>query len=177
MTALTFDPHAALAEIRSQERLRAKEANRANLANDREAANSLAPLAHLALSPAQDPKWLEPPEAQGGAAAWQAALAWVNVCLPPHGACPARWFQIVEDARWLAHRHGDAAAALGWTAGDLFGLDRALAGWGGLADRMNGARKVVFTDSLARWQSDDLEGWLWRRTLRPMPTIWEVHTG
>ncbi len=130
MTALNFNPHAALAEIRSQDWLRAKEANRANLANDRVAATSLAPLAHLALSPAQDPKWPEPPEAEGGAAAWQAALARVNACLPPHGACPARWFQIVEDAQWLADGHGDAAAALGWTSGDLFGLDSALAAWG-----------------------------------------------
>ena len=60
-----------------------------------------------------------------------------------------------------------------WLAGDLSGLDDQRDGWGGLADRMNGA----FTDSPARWQSDDLEGLLWRRTLRPMPMIREVHTG
>jgi len=81
---------------------------------------------------------------------------------------------LLGDARWLAETHAEAAEALGWTASDLFGLDDTLDGWGGLAYRLRGARRVTFTDAVARWHSDHEDGWLWRRTVRPMRTIWEI---
>lgn len=111
---------------------------------------------------------LEPPDL------WRERLARLDPAAPPAG-CPAdRWAQLVGDCLWLADRHGCNAAALGWTASDLFGLDDSHDGWGGLADRLEGARRVTLSNSVAHWRSDDLEGWLWRRTLRPMRAIWEV---
>lgn len=114
--------------------------------------------------------------APGCPSAWQAALARLDASLPPQGFSPERWRELMEDARWLADRHGGSAAALGWSASDLFGLDSMLDDWGGLADRLHGARRVTFTDTVAHWRSDEIDGWLWRRTLRPMRTVWEyVH--
>lgn len=109
-----------------------------------------------------------------GPDAWQVALARLDAATAPQGFTSARWRQLVEDARWLADRHGSSAAALGWSASDLFGLDDTLDGWGGLADRLRGAKRVNFTDTVAHWRSDELDGWLWRRTLRPMRAIWEM---
>ena len=54
------------------------------------------------------------------------------------------------------------------------GLLQRFDGWGGVVDRLGGARSLAFTDSLAHWQPDDLDVWLWRGTLRPMRTVWEV---
>ena len=84
-----------------------------------------------------------------------------------------RWRWLVTDALWLARTHGDAAALLGWNASDLFGIDP-LPGWGGLADRLEGARHVTFTDTVAHWRGDDLTGWLWRKTLTPKLPIWAL---
>lgn len=168
MSALNFDPYAALAAIENGTGLRAKGANRANL-TAQPPAQTLAPLAQLALSPTPDRKtaWTDP-------TAWQDALARLDAAMPAPGYAPERWWQLVEDARWLADRHGRAAAALGWTASVLFGLDATLDGWGGVADRLRGARRVAFTDRLAHWRGEELEGWLWRRTLRPMAPLWHA---
>lgn len=167
MNALNFDPYAALAEIENGAGLRA---NRANWANP---GSTLAPLASLALSPAPKPKTHLPATPLTEAGAWREALARLDAETPPHGFTPERWRQLLDDARWLADRHGGNAAALGWTASDLFGLDPALNGWGGLADRLQGARNVTLCAAIARWQGNDLQGWLWRKTLKPIQAIWD----
>lgn len=105
---------------------------------------------------------------------WQTALLDLDRSIPPQGFKASRWRQLFEDACWLAERHGDAASALGWTASDLFGVHETLDDWGGLADRLHGARRVHFTDVLAHWRTDEEEGWLWRKSLRTMPLIWEL---
>lgn len=105
---------------------------------------------------------------------WQTALASIDAAIAPQALTRVRWRQLLDDARWLADQHGPSASALGWTASDLFGVDDILDGWGGLADRLRGARRAKFTDTIVRWRSDHEDGWLWRRTLRPMRTIWEV---
>lgn len=175
MTALNFDPYAALAEIENGTGLRAnqaKGANPASAAADR--LQTLAPLAPLALSPDAKQKTDAGEQGPADPIAWQAALTRLDAATTPEGFTPARWRELVEDARWLADRHGGSAAALGWTASDLFGLDDTLDGWGGLADRLKGARRATFTDTVARWRSDAEDGWLWRRTLRPMRAMWEM---
>lgn len=168
MSALNFDPYAALAEIENGTGLRANWAKRAN------PAQTLAPLAQLALSPTSKPEMPAGEVLPSDAIAWQAVLARLDASQPPPNHNPERWWQLLEDARWLADRHGSSAAALGWTASDLFGLDDTHDGRGGLADRLAGARRVTFTDTVAHWRSADLDGWLWRRTLRPMRTIWAL---
>lgn len=165
MSALNFDPYAALAEIESSMGLRANRAKRAN------PATVLAPLAPLALSPAPNQKTSEAIPAPSDPRAWQTELAALSPSHPLGGIDPGRWRCLLTDAQWLARTHGEAAAALGWTSSDLFGLDP-LPRWGGLADRLHGARRVTLTDTVAHWIGEDETGWLWRRTLTPKPPIW-----
>lgn len=167
MTALNFDPYAALAEIENGKGLRANRASRAN------PAPTLAQLAPLALSPAQISKCDAGDIAVAALAEWSDALAALDVSVPPICIAPDRWRVLLIDARWLCQYHGRAAAALGWSASDLFGIDP-LPGWGGLADRLEGTRNLVLTDRIAHWSRTDLEGWLWRRTLTAKPVMWEV---
>jgi hypothetical protein len=105
---------------------------------------------------------------------WTAALAAINANRAPASYDPDRWRDLLTNARWLCHYHGPAAAALGWTASDLFGIGPA-SGWGGLADRLEGARNLVLTDRIAHWRGPDIDGRLWRESMRlPMPPIWEI---
>ena len=106
-------------------------------------------------------------------AAWLAALVALDTSRPPAGIMPDLWPVVLADALWIARAHGDNAAALGWSASDLFGLS-AYPGEGGLADRLEGARRLAFTSGVAHWRGDESEGWLWRRTLTAKPPIWEV---
>lgn len=104
-------------------------------------------------------------------AQWAATLSRLDASRPVGGIHPDRWRVLLADARWIARHHAETAAAFGWTASDLFGIDR-LRGWGGLADRLEGARRLAFTARVAHWQDDDSEGWLWRHTLRPYALLW-----
>jgi hypothetical protein len=164
---LAFDPYAALAEIESASGLRANGANRAN---PMPVETPLAPLAQLALSPTPIRILHDPASDPVG---WALALTRTDTSRVPAGYDPDRWRGLIDDARWLCRCHGDAAHGLGWTASDLFGVGAA-PGWGGLADWLVGARKLLLTDRIAHWRGDDLEGWLWRQTMRPMPLIWEA---
>lgn len=106
--------------------------------------------------------------------AWGAALGGLDRCTPAWGLNPERWSQLVDDARWLASANGKAAAALGWSASDLFGIKPGHDGWGGLADRLEGARTVKLTGRIAQWRSDECTGWLWRETQHAMPLLWQM---
>lgn len=107
--------------------------------------------------------------------AWVSALRSVDRCSPGWGLHPDRWAQLVDDARWLASAHGKTAAALGWRASDLFGIEPGRDGWGGLADRLEGARTIRLTTNLAHWRGDDGAGWLWRQSLTDKPALWQVN--
>lgn len=167
MSALAFDPHKALAKIENKSGLRANRADGAN--PDR----TLAQLAPLALSPARNAETRKRPAA--GPSDWFAALAMVDPHRAPAGIDPGWWRELLSDARWLARHHAEAAAAIGWSASNLFGIRPHLGqGEGSLADRLEGARRLAFTSGVAHWQGEDREGWLWRRTLEPMTLIWEA---
>lgn len=116
----------------------------------------------------------QPPLGQcTGPADWAAALAAIDPGQPPSGFPLGWWRTLHSDCLWLCEHHAEAAASLGWSAGDLFGVsDRA--GWGGLADRLEGARCVVLTEAVATWRGDGMAGRLWRETLPAMPAIWEI---
>lgn len=105
-------------------------------------------------------------------AAWSAALALLDSGRAPVGVEPDLWPMILADAQWIARVHGENAAALGWNASDLFGLSDH-PGEGGLADRLEGARRLAFTSSVAHWLGGECEGWLWRRTLDVKPLLWD----
>lgn len=164
MNALNFDPYVALAEIAAGAGLKA---NGANQAKD---SGSLASLALLAPSPAAQSKPTQPPSTP---ATWSGLLAAIPSDTPVGHRTLEQWQTLLDDSCWLAIYHGPAAHALGWTASDFFGFDPQ-PGWGGLADRLRGARSLVLTRTVARWTARDCEGWLWRQTLTPRPTIWEA---
>ena len=105
--------------------------------------------------------------------AWVSALAALDTSRPPAGIAADLWHVVLADALWIARFHADTAAALGWSASDLFGLAD-YPGEGGLADRLEGARRLAFTSDFAHWRGDECEGWLWRRTLTAKPLIWEA---
>lgn len=105
--------------------------------------------------------------------AWLAALATLDSSHPPAEIAPDLWPMVLADALWIARIHGEAAAALGWSASDLFGIGPE-PGNGGLADRLDGARRLAFTSSVAHWRGEDCEGWLWRRSLTAKAVIWEA---
>lgn len=105
---------------------------------------------------------------------WLPALVAIDLCKPAAGVAAERWAQLVEDARWIASAHGTVAAALGWRASDLFGIDPAHDGWGGLADRLTGARGLKLTANVAHWRGQECDGWLWRASLTPKPLLWDV---
>ncbi len=49
--------------------------------------------------------------------------------------------------------HGVYAAKCGWTAADIFGLWPDKPHWGGIADRLRGARSLVMDADRASWRS------------------------
>lgn len=106
-------------------------------------------------------------------AQWAAALASLDASRTPGGIDRERWRTLLADARWIARHHTETAAAFGWTASDLFGIDP-LPGWGGVADRLKGARRLAFTARVAHWSDGESEGWLWRHSLRPKPLLWSA---
>lgn len=106
-------------------------------------------------------------------AGWAAALAEINPEQPPNGFPLGWWRTLHSDCLWLCGHHAEAAASLGWSAGDLFGVAER-PGWGGLADRLEGARCVVLIETIGTWRGDGLAGRLWRQTLPAMPPIWEI---
>lgn len=134
-------------------------------------ADTSAPMAHSVPIVSIVPRAVSQIEVPADPAAWLAALGALDTSRPPAGIAPDLWPILLADALWIARIHGEAAAALGWSASDLFGIGRE-PGNGGLADRLDGARQLAFTSSVARWRGEDCEGWLWRHTLTAKPVIW-----
>lgn len=171
MGALSFNPYEALAEIQKRQGPAAKPANPAK--DSPKEAKALAALAGLAGAPVETANPCPPVLATESAANWSAALARLDASRAPRGIDPCHWRTLLADAQWLCDRHGRAAHRLGWDASALFGIGPRI-GWGGLADRLEGARNLVLTDRVAHWRGADLEGWLWRESMRPMPLIWSI---
>lgn len=104
---------------------------------------------------------------------WRAKLASLDRENPPPMIDPKRWRTLIDDARWIADTHGKAAAVFGWTAAQLFGIDGAQ-GWGGLADRIDEARRLALTADAARWRNEQEDGKLWRIGCKGGVPIWEI---
>lgn len=92
MTALNFDPYAALAEIQNGGGLRANRAKRANLHPERpDPSQALAQLSPLALSPTENQKSVGSDIVPTDPTAWQAELARLDAATAPQGFTPQRW--------------------------------------------------------------------------------------
>jgi hypothetical protein len=84
---------------------------------------------------------------------WHARLSQLDVYEPPEGFDKMRWGTLLHDCWWLYETHASRLVRDGWTAADLFLVLPSQRGWGGLADRLQGARNVLFDDrGLAHWR-------------------------
>jgi hypothetical protein len=92
------------------------------------------------------------------------------------GLAPLRWRQLIEDADWLLVNFGQQALRDGWSVGELFGRWPDKDGWGGLADRLRGARSLKMTADRAHWRRmfsgspDQLN----RTTYPDLQPLWEA---
>jgi hypothetical protein len=77
---------------------------------------------------------------------WHAHLSKLDVHDPPEGFDQMRWGTLVHDCWWLYETHASRLVRDGWSAMDLLGVLPSYRGWGGLADRLQGARNVLFDD-------------------------------
>ncbi len=84
---------------------------------------------------------------------WAHQLARLDPCQPPEGFCMKRWRTLYSDATWLLRNVEVSAARDGWSDADLFGLWTDKPGWGGIADRLRGARSLVMDADRASWRS------------------------
>jgi hypothetical protein len=83
---------------------------------------------------------------------WHRQLTVLDVYEPPEGFDQRRWGTLVDDCCWLYATHASRLVRDGWSAADLFAVIPSQRGWGGLADRLLGARNVLFDDaSKAHW--------------------------
>ena len=90
----------------------------------------------------------------------RAGLGRLDPARPLHQLDGGRWRRLLEDAEWVLDEFAPGAFADGWTAVDLFGLwwwDNAGTltlkdGWGGIADRLQGARSLKMTANRAHWR-------------------------
>lgn len=83
---------------------------------------------------------------------WFARLSALDVYEPPEDFDQRRWGMLLDDACWLYSTHASRLVRHGWSAMDLFAVIPSQRGWGGLADRIRGARNVLFDDrGQAHW--------------------------
>lgn len=164
---LKFDPYRWLAENAGQSGPAAGHvATVAAVATaTREMRNSVSPL---------EPATLATTATEQTLAQWRNRLA----ALSPD--CPAGPFNADEwacwhcDALWLLDSHGANAIRLGWTAADLFSIEPRHVRFGGLADRLGGARELVMDASRARWRSPESMGFYKRGSGPALPLAWEL---
>ena len=99
---------------------------------------------------------------------WAGGVAGLDPDCPPADVPPGRWRGFVDDARrFLASDFAAAAAALGWSALDLFGCDRdrpfARIDRAGLLWLLSGSRLVALTTDAARIETRTGARQTWRR--------------
>lgn len=143
--------------------------------DDRDNRDKIAPLTHFVPIVPNVPVVVSRSRSLTDPTGWGQMLAALDTSRPPTGIEPDWWQRVLADAQWLGRNHGEAAAAFGWCASDLFGIEPHRGPFnGGLADRLDGARRLAVTTRLAHWRGAEWEGWLWRRSLDAKPLLWEV---
>jgi hypothetical protein len=84
---------------------------------------------------------------------WKRALARLDYRQPIAGIDQKRWANLVDNADWLLAEHGENAARFGWDTADLFGLWPDKPAWGGVVDRLRGARSLLLSADVATWRT------------------------
>lgn len=92
---------------------------------------------------------------------WHRHLAALDDLKPPPGYALNWWAQAVRDAWWIYENFASRAVRDGWSAYDLFGLLPWHPGWGGLCDRLRGARnlKMEVAGRRAVWSHGRFPDW------------------
>lgn len=134
MGALNFDPDEVLASIRKSRATPAKVANPAKQVGD---FSNFSSFSRLPSAKSENDTSLEdaerPEDAFEERAAivefdgsapreWAEGFARLDLATPPAGFTTARWRQLIDDGGHFLDRWASEAAALGWTATDVFGL-------------------------------------------------------
>ncbi len=89
------------------------------------------------------------------------------------------WQQACDDACWIYENFASRAVRDGWSAHDLFGVLPWHLGWGGLCDRLAGARNLKMEGERAAWSRFGVRDWTCRGAGDDLVSsglvlIWEV---
>lgn len=90
---------------------------------------------------------------------WHTRLAPLDFDMPPDGWALNRWRQVHGDSWWIYENFASGAVRDGWSAHDLFGVLPSRAGWGGLCDRLQGARNLKIAEHKAVWSNWGVADW------------------
>lgn len=90
---------------------------------------------------------------------WHGHLVAIDDCNAPAGFSIMWWQQACDDARWIYENFASRAMWDGWSAHDLFGVLPWFPGWGGLCDRIKGARNLKMAGQRAIWSSWGVPDW------------------
>ncbi|MCK9542485.1 MAG: hypothetical protein M0R03_10710 [Novosphingobium sp.] len=90
---------------------------------------------------------------------WHRHLSALDDLDPPAGYELNWWAQAVRDAWWIYENFASRAVRDGWSAHDLFGVLPWHHGWGGLCDRLRGARNLKMEGPKAIWSSWGVRDW------------------
>ena len=90
---------------------------------------------------------------------WHRHLSAIDDCRAPAGFSIMWWQQACDDAFWIYEHFASRAVRDGWSAHDLFGVLPWHPVWGGLCDRLNGARNLAIGGNRASWSSWGVPDW------------------
>ena len=93
---------------------------------------------------------------------WHSHLAPLDFDCAPQGFTLQRWRQLHGDSWWIYENFAARAVRDGWSAHDLFGVFAPRPGWGGLCDRLQGARNLKMDRDRAAWSSWGVRHWTCR---------------
>jgi hypothetical protein len=147
---LNFDPHRWLADREGAESVAtvATVATVARARADFEISISVdgpATVATTATKPARNPSII--------LRDWHSHLAPMNADAAPAGFTRQRWRELHGDSWWIYENYASRAVRDGWSALDLFGVLPSRPGWGGLCDRLQGARNLKMAGPKAIWSN------------------------
>ena len=90
---------------------------------------------------------------------WHSRLAPLDFDAAPDGFTLNRWRQLHGDSWWIYENFASRAVRDGWSARDLFGVFVPRPGWGGLCDRLQGARNLEMEGLKAIWSRWGITDW------------------
>ena len=151
---LNFDPHRWIAEREGAESVATVAAvARVRAEFDKSVSQqSHATLATTATKPVRNPS--------ATLREWHSHLAPLDFNSAPDGFTLQRWRELHGDSWWIYENFASRALGDGWSAHDLFGVFVPRLGWGGLCDRLKGARNLKMAGPKAIWSHWGVPDWI-----------------